>query len=69
MKSEMKTQVKKVISAAQAGDTQTAETEYVLAARKLDRAGAQNVIHRNAAARKKSQLQRLIKASKQSSQA
>ena len=66
VKSSMKTQIKKVLSATATGDVATAETEYKLAAKKLDKAGAKNVIHKNAAARQKSRLQRAIKAAKQS---
>jgi small subunit ribosomal protein S20 len=64
VKSAMKTQIKKVLAAASAGDVATAEAEYKLAAKRLDRAGAVNIIHRNAAARQKSRLQRHIKAAK-----
>ena len=60
----MKTQIKKVLAAVDAGDVETAETEFRLAAKKLDRAGASRVIHKNAAARQKSRLQRRIKAAK-----
>jgi small subunit ribosomal protein S20 len=64
IKSAMKTQVKKVISLANDGDVATAETEYKVAAQKLDRAGAKNIIHKNAAGRQKSRLQRIIKSAK-----
>lgn len=64
IKSAVKTQVKKVLAAADAGDVETAETEYKLAAKKLDRAGRKNIIHKNAAGRKKSRLQKAIKAAK-----
>lgn len=64
-KSSMKTQIKKVLSAVEAGEIEQAEAEYRLAAKKLDRAGAQKVIHPNAAARQKSRLQKKIKAAKQ----
>lgn len=64
VKSGLKTQVKKVLAAAKAGEIETAEAEYKLAARKLDRAGAHNVIHPNKASRQKSRLQRAIKAAK-----
>ena len=63
-KSAVKTQMKKVIAAAEAGDIATAETEYVQAAKRLDQAGAKRIIHKNAVARQKSRLQRLIKKSK-----
>lgn len=65
VKSSMKTQIKKVIQAAKDGNIEAAETEYRLAAQKLDRAGAASVIHKNASARQKSRLQRIIKAAKQ----
>jgi small subunit ribosomal protein S20 len=64
IKSAMKTQVKKVLVAADAGDVETAEAEFKLAAQKLDRAGAKKVIHKNAAGRQKSRLQRVIKKAK-----
>ena len=66
IKTAMKTQLKKVLSAAQAGEVEKAETEYKLAAKRLDRAGAKGIIHKNAAARQKSRLQRAIKAAKAS---
>ena len=64
VKSSVKTQVKKVIAATTAGDIENAEKEFVQAARKLDRAGAAGLIHKNAAARTKSRLQKRIKAAK-----
>ena len=64
VKSAMKTQIKKVVAAAESGDVETAETEFKVAARKLDQAGAKNIIHKNAAGRKKSRLQSLIKKAK-----
>ena len=64
IKSAMKTQMKKVIALAEAGDIEKAETEYRTAAKKIDRAGAKQVIHKNAAARQKSRLQRIIKTAK-----
>jgi small subunit ribosomal protein S20 len=66
VKTAVKTQLKKVLAAAEAGDVEKAETEYKLAAKKLDRAGAKGVIHKNAAGRQKSRLQRAIKAAKNS---
>ncbi|HZU37553.1 MAG TPA: 30S ribosomal protein S20 [Gemmataceae bacterium] len=58
----IKTQIKKVEAAAQGGQVERLRTEYNLAAKKLDRAAAKRVIHPNMAARKKSQLARLLKA-------
>jgi len=64
-KSAMRTQIRKVREAVDAGDAERAEQEFQVAAKKLDRAGAKNVIHRNKASRTKSRLQKAIKAIKQ----
>ncbi len=64
-KSAMRTQIRKVREAVQAGDVQKAEQEFQVAAQKLDRAGASRVIHPNKAARLKSRMQRAIKKAKQ----
>lgn len=65
VKSAIRTQLRKVHEAAAAGDVAKADEEFRLAAKKLDRAGAKNTIHRNKAARTKSRLQRIIKLAKQ----
>jgi len=65
MRRAVRTQCRKVREAVDAGDPQRAESELRLAAKRLDRAGAKNVIHRNAAARIKSRLSARIKALKQ----
>ena len=52
------------LDAIDAGEIEQAEELYRSAAQKLDRAGARNIIHRNAAARTKSRLQARIKAAK-----
>ncbi|MEM7782390.1 MAG: 30S ribosomal protein S20 [Planctomycetota bacterium] len=64
IKSEFKTYMKRVLQAAQSGDVEKAEADYRVAAKKLDQAGSKNVIHKNAAGRHKSRLQRAIKAAK-----
>ena len=64
VKTAVKTQIKKVLAAAESGDVSAAEDEYKIAAKRLDKAGARNIIHRNAAARQKSRLQRAIKKAK-----
>jgi small subunit ribosomal protein S20 len=64
-KSAMRTQIRKVREAVQAGDVQKAEQEFQVAAQKLDRAGASRVIHPNKAARLKSRMQHAIKKAKQ----
>ena len=64
IKSVIRKRVRTVREAVAAGDLDKANEEFKLAAKQLDRAGAKNVIHRNAAARKKSRLQKLIKSAK-----
>ena len=67
IKSVVRKKVKTVREAIAAGELDRAEQEYRIAAKHLDRAGAHKVIHPNAAARKKSRLQRLILTAKQGS--
>jgi small subunit ribosomal protein S20 len=64
IKTTLKTQIRKVTEAVESGKLDEAEQQYREAAKRLDRAGARNIIHRNAAGRQKSRLQRLIKAAK-----
>jgi len=64
IKSAVRTQCRKVREAIEDGDAEAAEAEFRLAAKKLDRAGARNIIHRSAAARTKSRLSARIKALK-----
>ena len=56
--------MKKVREAVAAKDFSKAETEFRLACKKLDKAGAQRVLHPNTAARYKSRLSARIKAAK-----
>ncbi len=63
-KSVLRKQVRMVGESVAAGDIEKAEAQYRVAAKHLDRAGAKNLIHRNAAARKKSRMQKLISAAK-----
>jgi len=64
IKRVVRTQCRKVRQAIQAGDAELAEAEFRLAAKKLDRAGARNIIHPNAGARTKSRLAAKINALK-----
>ncbi|MBN2293583.1 MAG: 30S ribosomal protein S20, partial [Pirellulales bacterium] len=64
IKRAVRTQIRKVREAVQASNTELAETEFRLVAKKLDRAAARNIIHRNSAARLKSRLSAKIKALK-----
>ena len=64
IKSAVRTQVKKVLTALKDGDVEKAETEYKSAQKKLDKASAKHIMHPNAAGRRKSRLQKAIKAAK-----
>ncbi len=61
----MRSQCRKVREAVVAGDVERAETEFRMAAKRLDQAGAKRIIHPNSAARVKSRLSAAIKAIKQ----
>jgi small subunit ribosomal protein S20 len=63
-KSALRTQLRKVRQAVDAGDAEKAESEFRLAAKLLDKAGSKRVVHPNLAARLKSRLQKRIKAVK-----
>lgn len=55
-RTSMKTEIKKYEAAVAAGDLATAQATYKSAVKKLDKAAAYGIIHKNAAARKKSQF-------------
>lgn len=55
-KNTLRTYLKKFDAAAASGDKAAAEAAYKLAVKKVDQAVAKNILHKNAAARKKSQL-------------
>ncbi len=65
MKSSLKTLNRRVRSKAAAKDLAGAETDFRLTSQALDRAAAKGIIHRNAASRTKSRLQKVLKATKQ----
>jgi small subunit ribosomal protein S20 len=56
VKSAMRTAVKKVEAAVTTNDSAAAKEAVTAAASKLDKAAAKGLIHKNAAARKKSRL-------------
>lgn len=58
----MRSQIRKVREAVEAGDSERAQAEYKMAQKKIDRAASKNLIHRNAAARTKSRLVALLKS-------
>lgn len=55
-KSALKTQIKNFLGVVKEGNVQAAEKELRLAMKKLDKAAAKGVIHKNTASRKKSRL-------------
>ncbi len=61
-RSMMRTYIKKVIKAVEAGDKETANEMYRKAASILDRLATKGLIHKNKAARHKSRLNAKIKA-------
>jgi small subunit ribosomal protein S20 len=60
VRTELKTYTKKVRTAATAGDAETAGKELAVAIRQLDKAASKGVMHKRAAARKKSRLARAV---------
>jgi small subunit ribosomal protein S20 len=59
-KKAIKTQVKEVIAVAKTGTVEELQKQYNEAAKKLDKAASRRVLHPNAAARKKSQLAKML---------
>jgi len=64
VKSNMRTQVRKLREAISSGDVEASETQFRVAVKKLDQAAAKSIIHANKAARTKSRLSKAIKAIK-----
>src|SRR4051794_20284687 len=60
IKKTIRTHCKRVVAAVAEGNVELIKTELVLAVKKIDKAAAKRVIHPNMAARKKSQLARLV---------
>jgi len=65
IKSEIRSQLRKVRESLTAGDVEKGEDQFREVAKKLDRAASQHLIHTNRAGRIKSRLQNRIKAVKQ----
>ena len=59
-RSELKTTIKKFLAAVSAGDKAAAEAAYIAAVKKVDKASARGIIHKNKAARKKSQFTKML---------
>lgn len=60
VKSELKTQVRRVREAVAAGDKETAAAALRVASTKLDKAASKGVIHANQAANRKSALAKQV---------
>ena len=61
-RSALKTEIKKYEAAVAAGDTALAQETYKAAVKKIDKAVARGLIHKNAGARKKSQFTKKLNA-------
>ncbi|MEN6363631.1 MAG: 30S ribosomal protein S20 [Rectinema sp.] len=59
-KSAIRSSAKKVLSAAQGNDKATAETALQDMIKRIDTAARKGIVKKNAAARKKSRMQRLV---------
>ena len=64
VRSELKTYVKKVRAAVEAGDAEAAQLAANAACRKLDIAASKGIIHKNQAAKRKSGVQMLVNGMK-----
>ncbi len=61
-KTQLKTEIKKYEAALAAGDVELAQATYKAATKKIDQAAARGIIHKNAAAHKKSQFTKKLNA-------
>ena len=59
-RTQLKTDIKKYQAALASGDNAAAQAAYKAAVKKIDQAAARGIIHKNAAARKKSQFTKAI---------
>lgn len=59
-RTQLKTDMKKYQAAVAAGDAALAQETYKAAVKKIDQAAARGIIHKNAAARKKSQFTKAL---------
>jgi small subunit ribosomal protein S20 len=60
-RSALRTAVKKVRAAAEAGDDAATQEAFRFACKRLDQAASKNLIHKNTAARTKSRLSKVVK--------
>lgn len=64
-RSFVRNRCKNVVGAVKAGNIEDADNFFRVAVKALDQAGAKRIIHKNAAARKKSRLSAMIKKLKE----
>ncbi len=62
LRSMVRTSIKKVIAAVEAGDVEAAKSAFVAAQPVIDRMADKGIIHKNKAARHKSRLSAKVKA-------
>ena len=60
VKSALKTQIKKFESTIEEGNTEQASAAFKVTVKKIDQAVAKGILHKNTAARKKSQLSKKL---------
>ncbi len=60
VKSRMRTVIKKFVAAVEAGNKEAATEAYKLAVKTVDQVAAKGIIHKNAAAHKKSQFTKML---------
>jgi small subunit ribosomal protein S20 len=61
VRTTIRNQIKKCRAAIAGGDAAACETEFRVTVKKLDKAAAKNILHKNSAARLKSRLSAAIK--------
>mgnify|MGYP002514054892 CR=1 FL=1 len=59
-KTQLKNDIKRYQAAVAEGNAEAAQTTYKAAVKKIDQAAARGIIHKNAAARKKSQFTKAL---------
>ena len=59
-RTQLKTDIKKYQAAVASGDKEKANEAYLVAVKKIDQAASRGILHKNNAARKKSQLTKAL---------
>ncbi len=62
VRSELKTRIKRVLEAAARGDDEAREELLRVATKRIDKAAAKGIIHKNKAARLKSRLHKKVRS-------